>query len=248
MLFHLANLPYWLFLGAGLVCFGLIILSGDGDDDLELGLDPSVDLKAEADSLPNSTFEEGIPWQVLGWFGLGKAPLMLLLAMDFSLWGVGGWILNVAIASLTGTIPYRFWGLGGLVLFLSLGWSLWLGRLLSRPIAGLFVSFSQDSSQERIIGCVGTVTSKKIPYLMDGKIGQARVYDAAGNLLTISVSLPAWATVIPHHNQEILIIDQSPQGHGYLAIAKDSSDEDKWINSPGTAQTDLPSPPLEDSL
>jgi len=94
----------------------------------------------------------------------------------------------------------------------------------------LFKTFSQDVSAERVIGCVGTVTSQKSPYLIHGKIGQAHVYDSTGNLLTLSVSLPDWATVIPHHNQEILIIDQSPHGYGYLPIAKDSSDEDKWLN------------------
>jgi hypothetical protein len=171
-----------------------------------------------------------MPFQLLGWLGFGKAPFLLLAGIDFSLWGTLGWMLNVWLGSVTGTMPTHLLGLGGLVLLLSLGLSLWLGRLFSRPIASLFVSFGQDVSQERLIGCVGTVTSKTLPYLSSGKIGQAHVYDAAGNLLTITVALPHWAQVIPHHNQSILIIDQSTQSRTYLAVAKDSSDEDKWLH------------------
>ena len=241
MLFHLANLPYWLLLAVGVLCLGLIVLMGDADDDLdlEMAIDASPDLELDITDLDVDIDDGGdietgsgasIPLQVLAFFGVGKVPLMILLGIDFSLWGILGWMLNVAVGSLTGTMPTHFLGLAGLILLTSLGLSLWMGRLCSRPISGLFKTFSQDVSGDRVIGCVGTVTSKKLPYLINGQIGQAHVYDSAGNLLTISVSLPDWATVIPHHNQIVLIIDQSPKGYGYLAIAKDSSDEDKWLN------------------
>ncbi|WLT37732.1 hypothetical protein NON20_18665 [Synechocystis sp. B12] len=36
MLFHLANLPYWLLLAVGVLCLGLMIISGDGDEDLDI--------------------------------------------------------------------------------------------------------------------------------------------------------------------------------------------------------------------
>nr|MDJ0511394.1 DUF1449 domain-containing protein [Crocosphaera sp.] len=94
----------------------------------------------------------------------------------------------------------------------------------------------EDVKSERLIGCVGTVSSKTIPYLIEGKIGQADVYDTAKNLVTISVNLPHWADVIPHHGQHILIIDR--QEHSYLGIAKDSSDEDKWLNQNYSAKDD----------
>ncbi len=245
MLFHSANLPYWLILFVGLACFSLVILSGDGDDDLDLtpGLEGGTDFELDATELDldldfDDIGDEGelttkgttsMPLQVLAFLGVGKVPLMILLGIDFSLWGTFGWLLNVVIGSLTGTLPSRFFGWAGVILLGSLAVSLWLGRLCSFPISQLFKTFSQDVTSERVIGAVGTVTSKKLPYLIDGRIGQAHVSDSAGNLLTVSVSLPDWATVIPHHNQQILIIDQSPKGYGYLAIAKESTDEDKWL-------------------
>jgi hypothetical protein len=233
MLFHPINLPYWLFLGVGLLCFALMFFSGEGEGDEDSGWELDADLGGESEGESSA-----LPLQLLGWFGVGKVPLLFLLAMDFTVWGISGWLFNVLLMQITGNLPTHLFGLGGLVFLSSMILSLWLGRSLAHPIGKLFVSFGQDLSSERIIGCVGTVTSKTLPYLVEGRIGQANVFDNQGNLLTISVGLPDWARVVPHHNQPILIIDQSP--HAYLAIAKDSSDEDKWLNQSQTsAKIDL---------
>ncbi|MEM8778456.1 MAG: DUF1449 domain-containing protein [Cyanobacteria bacterium P01_G01_bin.49] len=245
MLFHLANFPYWILLGIGVAFFLLIIISGGGDEggdidgDIELNLDGNgfnLDADVDGDIDADADFEgDGFnPWRFLGWFGLGKAPLMILLAIDFSVWGMTGWILNTILGSITGTVPDRLLGLGGLVFIASLTTGLLVGKILSNPIGKLFASFGEDVSSERLIGCVGIVTSKTIPYLTEGKIGQTDVYDLAGNLVTISVCLPHWANVIPHNGQKILIIDR--REHSYLGITKDSSDEDKWLNSSNLPQ------------
>lgn len=239
MLLHPANLIYWVLIGFGVAFFLLIIVSGGGDEGGELDSDMNIDINSnsfrfEADVETDVEADisgdgDGFnPFRLLTWFGLGKAPLMILLGIDLSVWGVAGWTLNTILGSLTGTIPEHFFGLGGLVFFLSLFIALWTGKLLSYPIGQMFASFGEDVKSERLIGCVGIVTSKTIPYLIEGKIGQADVYDTAGNLITISISLPHWADVIPHHGQAILIIDH--QEHSYIGISKDSSDEDKWMN------------------
>ncbi|MFN9174970.1 MAG: DUF1449 domain-containing protein, partial [Synechocystis sp.] len=107
MLFHLANLPYWLLLAVGVLCLGLIVLSGDADDDwdLETAIEgsPQLDLGLDLDegSGPETDFGGSIPLQVLAFFGVGKVPLMILLGIDFSLWGIMGWMLNVTVGSLT---------------------------------------------------------------------------------------------------------------------------------------------------
>lgn len=234
MLFDPANLSYWIFLGIGVFLFLLVIFSGGGDDDIEV--DTDVDLDADLDSglieFDTDADVDGDsdfnPVQILGWLGVGKAPLMLLLAIDFSAWGVLGWMFNVGIGGIIGRIPVNFWGFGGIILFTSLAISLFIGSLISRPLGKIFASFGEDTSSDRLIGCEGTVTSKKLPYLVEGKIGQADVFDSSGNLVTISVSLPDWAKVVPYRGQEILIIDR--QEHCFIAIAKESSDRDKWFN------------------
>ncbi len=244
MILHPANFLYWALIVIGIIFFSLIIFSSDGEEDLEIDSDTNFggsdgsrfkvnsDLEVEIDTDADLEIdgEKGFnPWRLLSWIGLGKAPLMILLGIDFSSWGMAGWILNTIIQSITGKIPDQFWGLGGVVLITSFLIGILIGSLLSHPIAHLFASFGEDVSSERLIGCIGTVSSKKLPYLTEGKIGQVNVYDTAGNLVSIGVALPHWATVIPHRGYPVLIIEQHQRG--YLAIAKESSDEDKWMNS-----------------
>lgn len=214
MLFHTANLSYWIFLALGVLLFLFVIVSGGGDQDVD------ADIDADADGDFN-------PLQIVGWLGIGQAPLLLLLGIDFSIWGLTGWMLNVAIGSILGKIPVGFWGLGGIILISSLLMALLVGSWLSRPLGKIFASFGEDISSDRLIGCLGTVTSKKVPYLSEGKIAQADVFDASGNFVTININLPDWATVTPHRGQKIIIIDR--HNDMYIAIAKDSSDQDKWL-------------------
>ena len=227
MLFNLANLTYWIFLGIGVFLFLFVIVSGGADDDFDLDADANSDFfgfDTDADADGDLT-----PLYLLGWLGFGKAPLILLLAVDFSLWGITGWMLNVMVGSFIGTIPSRFLGLGGVLLFVSLCLSFFVGSLIARPLGQIFASFGEDVSEDRLIGCVGTLTSSKIPYRTEGTVAQADVFDAAQNLVTINITLPEWARVIPGRGQSVLIIERN--SHSYLAIAKDSSDEDRWLNN-----------------
>ncbi|MBC6418732.1 MAG: DUF1449 family protein [Prochloron sp. SP5CPC1] len=220
MLFHPANIAYWIFLAIGVLLFLLVILSGGGDENLELEGDVDADIDTDGNFLP---------LEILGWLGIGKAPLILLLAIDFSTWGVVGWLLNVVMGNLTGTIPQRFMGLGGVVFLSSLGLSLFLGSTISRPLGKIFADFGEDTSSDRLLGCVGVVTSKEVPYLIEGKIGQADVLDNSRNLVTITICLPQWAKVVPQRGEQVLIIDRTQ--NGYLVIAKDSTDEELWLDN-----------------
>lgn len=214
MLFDLANLAYWILFSLGIILFLLAIFSGGGDEKFNLG-------EGDADLDVNGEFSFA---SLLGWMGVGKAPLLLLLATDFSLWGIFGWMLNVFVGRVTGTIPQRFLGLGGVIFLLSFSVSLVVGSFLSRLIGQIFASFGEDTSGDRLIGCLGTVCSASIP---NQKIGQVDAIDPEGNLVTISATLPDWATVIPQRGMEVLVIDR--QSQAYLVVASESSDRDRWL-------------------
>lgn len=219
MIFDTANAGYWILLGTGVLLYLFVIVSGGGDEDVDADIDADVDgdVEAEGDSF-------GV-FAVLSWFGFGQAPLMLLLATDCSVWGLLGWIFNVGLGAGLGSVPT---GLLGILVFLSSGAiALWVGRVLAHPLGKIFASFGEDVSSDRLIGCIGTVSSKQLPHYTEGKIGQADVYDAARNMVTVHASLPHWAQVVPVRGQQILIVDRTE--HSYLAIAKDSSDEDRWL-------------------
>lgn len=215
MLLNLANLPYWIFLGLGILLFLLVIAGGGGDEDLDIDADADADIDADADfSL----------LQTLGWLGVGQAPLLLLLAIDLSLWGAVGWMFNVLAGSFFGGIPVNFFGLGGVVFLGSMALSLFAGSLIAKPLGKIFASFGEDASSDRLIGCIGTVSSVSIPRK---RIGQVDVLDAAHNLVTVSASLPSWATVIPLRGDKVMIIERLPEH--YLVITSNSADEAQWL-------------------
>lgn len=211
MLFNSANMPYWVFLGMGVLLFLFVIISGGGDDDIDIDTDVDGDLE--------------ISGFVLGWMGIGKAPLILLLATDLSLWGLFGWMLNVWLGGILNQIPSGAWNI--IVLFLSLFISLFTGGLIARPIGKIFAEFGEDTSRDRLIGRNGTVSSASVPIEKQGRIGQVDVIDKSGNLVTINANIPEWATVIPRHGEQVIILDRKEDI--YLAIAKDSPDMNYWL-------------------
>ena len=224
MLLDSANLPYWIFLGIGMSLFLLVIVSGGGDDDLDLDadVDADVDLDAEVDG---GDFDS---LALLGWLGFGKAPLILLLAIDFSFWGLLGWIINIIFGGVIGSIPTELLGFGGLIMLLSLSISLSLGSLISRPLGKMFASFGEDTKSDRLIGCVGNVASKQVPYEGKASIAQADIIDPANNLVTVAVCLPSWAQEIPLNGQKVLVIEQTE--NYYLVIKSEGIDRDYWLS------------------
>ncbi|MEO1207948.1 MAG: DUF1449 domain-containing protein [Cyanobacteria bacterium J06638_20] len=244
MLFSPTNLPYWIFLGTGIVLFLVVILSGGGDDDLDaevdvdadvdLDVDADVDLDADVDADAEVSGDPAFdldgddfgPMQVLTWVGVGRTPLLLLLAMDLTLWGFVGWVLNVALGEALSRSPIGWIAVG--VFLSSLAFALFIGSLLSRPIGRIFAAFGEDASSDRLVGCLGRVTSAFVPFEHSGKIGQVDVKDAAANLVTISAKLPDWATITLRRGARVLVIERS--GGYYLVIAKDSPDQDRWLS------------------
>lgn len=232
MLFDLVNLPYWILLAMGVLLFLVVILSGGMDEDLDLDSGADMDGPADLDTDLDEAFSLG---QVMGWLGIGKAPLILLLATDLSLMGVIGWMLNVFLRE---TFPQLADGLiAGVVLVFAVIGALWLGSLLARPLGQVFVSFGEDVSPDRLIGCVGTVSSAVIPPLQEKRIGQVDVLDAARNRVTVHAMLPDWATVTPRLGDRVLVIDR--QSENYLVVLKDSPDQDRWFSLASRSEKSL---------
>lgn len=219
MLFDLAHLPYWIVLGMGLLLFLIVILGGAADGEMDLDVDADVDVDIDINAEANFS-----SLQLLGWLGFGNVPLLLLLATDLSLVGLLGWMFNVIVGELTGSLPSKGWS--AVVLCISaIVLGLCLGAMISRPLGQMFAAFGEDTRADRLVGRLGTVTSVYIP---KERIGQVDVLDGDGNRVTLSATLPEWATVIPQRGEEVLVIERQPQA--YLVIAKDSPDAERWTS------------------
>ncbi|MEO0541422.1 MAG: DUF1449 domain-containing protein [Cyanobacteria bacterium P01_A01_bin.105] len=244
MLFAIENLPYWIFLGSGMSLFLLVILSGggDADGDADIEVDGELDVaSALASSLEVSRegdldggemdgSEGGIsPWGILGWLGFGKAPLLLLIALDLCLWGLIGWMTNVFLAGVLGQLLSGL--LSGLVLAGSMVVALFLGGQIARPIGNVFAAFGESASADRLVGCEGTVSSAQIHNVSTGKIAQVDVIDPAKNMVTINAVLPLWGQVSPKIGEQVLVIERSEEGKFYFVVARKSVDESRWFSS-----------------
>jgi Protein of unknown function (DUF1449) len=227
MLFHPSNLPYWIFLSLGVFLFLVIILSGSGNHDFGSDCDTTVDLDFDASldhALDGGVDSSLHAWDILGGLGIGKAPLMLLLASDLSILGLSGWILNVTVGQFLGWLPSPL--VEGALFLGSMAIALFIGSLIAQPIGQAFAGFGEDASGDRLIGCLGTVSSANIPMYHNHRIGQVDVIDPAHNRVTINATLPPWASVIPHLGDPVLVIDH--QSTHYIVIAKDSIDQEQW--------------------
>lgn len=211
-----------------------VILSGGGDDTLEVDADADVDVDIDgsmdfsADDAPlDLGAEEANFLQGLAWLGIGRTPLILLLAIDLTLWGFLGWLLNVCLGDVMNRSPVGLLAVG--VFLGSLVFALGLGSALSRPIGQIFAAFGEDATGDRLVGCLGTVSSAFVPFENSGKIGQVDVKDAAANLVTISAKLPNWATITLRRGAKVLVIERL--GPYYLVIAQDSPDQAQWMRN-----------------
>jgi hypothetical protein len=213
-LFDISNLPYWILLGMGVALFLFVIVSGGGDGDGDADVDSDADVGGDADADGDGDFNLA---QTLGWLGIGKAPLILLLATDLSLWGLLGWMANVGV------------GGGAIVLVGALMGALVLGGQIAKPVGKIFTAFGEETSGDRLIGCVGSVSTARIPLASEGKVGQVDVLDSAHNLVTVNAILPDWATVIPERGIKVLVIERTAEG--YVVICQDSSDQDHWFST-----------------
>ncbi|MGK7891314.1 MAG: DUF1449 domain-containing protein [Leptolyngbyaceae cyanobacterium] len=276
MLFSIENLPYWIFLGAGALLFGLVILSGGGDDDVDTDIDAGfdvdadvdldvdvdvdvdvgVDVDADIDADVDADLDANVdapggsgsgfsqanvgsdgedmaasgltPLDILGWLGVGKAPIILLLALDLCLWGLLGWMATVVLGGLLSFVPFPILRIP--ILLGSMLIALAIGGQIARPIGKIFSSFGESASADRLVGCVGTVSSARLHNISTGKIAQVDVIDPAKNLVTVNAVLPIWAKVQPKIGDAVLVIERSDKAYLYFVVAKDSEDEDQWFS------------------
>ena len=238
MLFAIENLPYWIFLGTGALLFAVVIVSGgdDGDADIDVDIDSpdlgfenfSGDYSGDDLSSADSDVGTGSPG-MFRWLGFGRVPIILLLALDLCLWGLFGWLANVLFHSLL--TPILSGMVGGVIFFSSMMLALVSGGKIAAPIGSIFASFGESATADRLIGCVGTVSSAQVYDASTGRIAQVDVLDPAKNLVTVNAVLPGWCRVQPKIGDNVLVIERPEKSNFYFVIAKNSVDEDRWFSS-----------------
>lgn len=193
------NLPFTVSLAVSALLAGLQWLGLGGDPDAEPDLDAELDggpdgdadletdlsAETEPDSLDEPTSgevdgESAAPGlSLLAFIGIGKAPMMVVLATLFAALGILGWSLNALGAALTGGFPAALLALTGPAALLgSAGLTgqaaRWMGRALP-PVS------TTASSAESLVGRAGTVIS---PFV-DQRYGLVHLRDQGGTLISV---------------------------------------------------------------
>jgi hypothetical protein len=204
---------------------GSLLGNAESDMDLDagadLGLDPGADMDVELDAdlgldaEAALEFEGGVdaaeglegaedvmPVQsssgVLSWLGLGDVPFMIWFAGMLTAFGLTGWVLQVAAASLLGA-PLGPWLATGIALVpaaaLGARVARWIGQLLPKTTT---TAISRRSyGRRRGVITVGTARS--------GNPAQARFTDGHGNMHYAMVEPFDKADEIPQ-GAEVLIL------------------------------------------
>ncbi len=229
MLFATENLPYWIFLGLGSALF-LITFFGSKTHDA------SADATRNPSSGPNRA--EVLPNDVVPRANNATqsvlpskprrpySPLVLRLALNLTLWGLIGWIVNVIFGLLQGSLPQNLLQVG--ILSITLIAALALSQSLMSPIGWVITSRRKTDNLDHLVGCTGTVSSDSLRRLQEGT-AQINVVDPTGSALTVNAALPDWATIAPQQGDSVTLIERLPDAHLYYAVATDSADQDHWL-------------------
>lgn len=163
------NLPFTTLLAVGLLLAGAQWLGLADDADDEAGADADAD--ADLDEAP--------AWAGLAHLGIGKAPLLVLGMLFFSLSGALGWLLNSLVLSLFGRYPGLAL-LGALPLALAAGGGLtaWAAQLIGRALPPVSTTASRSQA---LVGQVGRVISPRV----DGRYGQVHLRNPGGTLISV---------------------------------------------------------------
>jgi len=182
----------------------VVAISIGGEDDLE--------------TEPEVSFLTAI---LFGWLGVGRVPFLLLVAADLCLWGLLGWSANILSGVPGSPVAEVIFIVSGLVGML-------LGGAIARPAGQIFFApFSEDASSDRLVGCLGTVSSVTIPRLSLGKVGQVDVVDPAKNLVTVNAVIPNDAQIEPSRGDQVIVIEHFDAF--YVVIDANSVDRDRWL-------------------
>jgi membrane protein implicated in regulation of membrane protease activity len=178
------NVPFTLLLvGAGMLAALQLIGLGadDGDTDAENDLDQDIDADADAGADPDTDAgvndQTALSW--LAYFGIGKAPLFVVLLLLFSSIGGTGWLINGLIGGAFGTYPGLAFG-AALPLALLAGGA--LGARAALAIGRNLPPVSTTASRaQALVGQVGKVIS---PFV-DGHYGLVHLRSPGGTLISV---------------------------------------------------------------
>jgi membrane protein implicated in regulation of membrane protease activity len=204
---HWWNLPFLVMLGLVGAFFVLQLVGLIGHDaDADPDADTDADADGDADGDVGDAFHEA-----LSFFGVGRVPFMVVWGTLFIFTGFAGLFFNrVAFVRLGGHYPGWLFALS---LLASLIAGLAATRLAARLAGKLVDTGGRGSSRKHeLVGEMGVVASARV----DGRFGEVRVRDQAGNEMIVHARLPGGAAL--SRGASVVLIDYEDGRELFLVV------------------------------
>ncbi|MBL8056540.1 MAG: DUF1449 family protein [Anaerolineales bacterium] len=175
------NLPFTalLALGLGLAGAQWLGLAEDADDEVDAEADLAADADVDVDGAPEADLDEPPAWAGLAHLGVGKAPLLVIGVLFFSLSGGLGWLLNSLVLNVFSHYPsLAVLGTLPLALLAGAGLTAQAARLIGRALPPISTTASRSPA---LVGQTGRVISP----LVDGRYGLVHLRNPGGTLISV---------------------------------------------------------------
>lgn len=187
-----------------------LVPDADVDIDLDLEFDSDIDLDADGVQINQVDVDglgaEGALSRTLGWLMVGKVPVLVLLVLFLTFFGLSGMIIQSISRSIIGVPLFTILAAAGAVFVTIPAMKIAAGR-----IAKIFPNDETDAiSRSALIGRVATITIGKSA---KGQPAEARVSDQHGQSHYIMIE-PLEADATFEQGTEVLVIKK--QGARYL--------------------------------
>jgi hypothetical protein len=146
------------------------------DGDVDLGHDLDFDSDVDHDLVTvgqDADFEPGVLTKTLGFLGVGKIPISIIMITSSLLWGLSGWIANKLIPGFEVAPHVLVFGSMGIAFATMVLGTGFLSRMLEKvmPTMQTFATTNAD-----LIGSIGEAR-----YQITSEVGSVTVYDQYGN-------------------------------------------------------------------
>lgn len=192
----------------GLLCVGLVgehEVDADIDHDISIDVDHDADVGGDLDhGIEHSTEvghdhdgEHGAFVKALGFLGVGRVPISLVLMSFCFLWGASGYLGNQFFKDVFRHPAFFFWPSLGLALASSVFGTRWLARGLTRimPSTETYATLPED-----LVG-----QTAEALFLVTSQFGRARLRDRYHNIQDVSVRLADGGDSIPAGSRVVLL-------------------------------------------
>lgn len=205
---------YMLLLATGTVAAGE---GGDADVDADVDADADVDhdfdhgIEHSIGGEGHSQSEGSLVSLTLGFLGVGKIPISLLLVSLCTVWGFVGWTANLALGRF---IPFPALFVWVSLLLAGVG-SVFFTRYLAKALSRLFArSGTYSVDQDDLIGTEGEAC-----YDVTETFGQAQVQDRFGNLHLVDCRIRLGEDTIPK-GTAVVLMERRPKDGVFILVTE----------------------------